>query len=327
MIRKIPTDGMSRDEWLAERRKSLGGSDMGAVLGLNKYRSQYAVWAEKTGLIGETPDNEAMRQGRDLEDYVAQRFCEKSGKPVQRLNYILRNDDAPYLHASIDRRILKESAGLECKTASALSMKNYAGGEFPESYYAQCVTYLAVTGWKRWYLAALVLNKAFFVYQVTTVPDDECPAWCESSVYVSPDEIAALKCCAADFWTDHVETGEPPAPDGAEGTTEMLETIYAGGGGCVELFGRETALAQYFELTGEKNELETRIETIKQTIMQDMGDAESAECGRYSVSWAAQSRSTFDAKAFAKDHPDADLGKYYKQTTFRRFSIKEDKAS
>ena len=107
----------------------------------------------------------------------------------------------------------------------------------------------------------------------------------------------------------------------------MLETIYAGGGGCVELFGRETALAQYFELIGEKKELETRIETIKQTIMQDMGDAESAECGRYSVSWAAQSRSTFDAKAFAKDHPDADLGKYYKQTTFRRFSIKEDKAS
>lgn len=38
----------------------------------------------------------------------------------------------------------------ECKTASALSMKLYAGGEFPESYYAQCVAYLAVTGWERW---------------------------------------------------------------------------------------------------------------------------------------------------------------------------------
>ena len=240
MVTKIPIDGMSREEWLAERRKSLGGSDMGAVLGLNKYRSPYAVWAEKTGLIGETPDNEAMRQGRDLEEYVACRFEEASDKVVRRVNYILRNDDAPHLHANIDRRILKESAGLECKTASALSMKNYVGGEFPESYYAQCVTYLAVTGWKRWYLAALVLNKAFFIYQVTTVPDDECPAWCESSIYVSPDEIAALKRCAADFWTAHVETGEPPAPDGAEGTTEMLETIYAGGGGCVELFGRET---------------------------------------------------------------------------------------
>ena len=28
MVTKIPIDGMSREEWLAERRKSLGGSDM-----------------------------------------------------------------------------------------------------------------------------------------------------------------------------------------------------------------------------------------------------------------------------------------------------------
>lgn len=52
---------------------------------------------------------------------------------------------------------------------------------------------MAVTGWERWYLAALVLNKAFFCYQVTTIADDECPEWCESSVYVSPEELSALK--------------------------------------------------------------------------------------------------------------------------------------
>ena len=67
MVTKIPIDGMSREEWLAERRKSLGGSDMGAVLGLNKYRSPYAVWAEKTGLIGEAPDNEAKHQYKSLD--------------------------------------------------------------------------------------------------------------------------------------------------------------------------------------------------------------------------------------------------------------------
>ena len=112
MVTKIPIDGMSREEWLAERRKSLGGSDMGAVLGLNKYRSPYAVWAEKTGLIGETPDNEAMRQGRDLEEYAACRFEEASDKVVRRVNYILRNDDAPHLLVVDDdtriRNLLKQ---------------------------------------------------------------------------------------------------------------------------------------------------------------------------------------------------------------------------
>lgn len=80
-MQKISTLGMSREEWLEERRKSLGGSDMGAVLGLNRYRSPYTVWAEKTGRIGEEPDNEAMRQGRDLEQYVASRFEEASRLP------------------------------------------------------------------------------------------------------------------------------------------------------------------------------------------------------------------------------------------------------
>ena len=66
-ITKIPTAGMNHNDWLAERRKSLGGSDMGAVLGLNRFRSPYSVWADKTGKLPDTADSEAMRIGRDLE--------------------------------------------------------------------------------------------------------------------------------------------------------------------------------------------------------------------------------------------------------------------
>ena len=66
MLTKISTANMSREDWLAERRHSLGGSDMGAVLGLNRWSSPYSVWAEKTGRLPPKEDNEAMRQGRDL---------------------------------------------------------------------------------------------------------------------------------------------------------------------------------------------------------------------------------------------------------------------
>ena len=325
MIHKISTVSMSREEWLENRKHSLGGSDVGAILGLNHYRSPYTVWAEKTGILPEQPDNEAMRQGRDLEDYVAKRFSEVSKKAVQRMNFILRNDDAPHLHANIDRRILGEDAGLECKTASALSMKNYVGGEFPESYYAQCVAYLAVTGWKRWYLAALVLNKAFFVYQLTTIPDDECPEWCESSVYVSPDELDTLKRCACDFWESYVESNTPPPMDGADATTDALTSIYEGDGSAVELFGRESCLEQYQDLCQQKKALEAEIEQIKQTIMQDMGDAERAACPGWKITWAEQTRRTFDVNAFAKDHPEADLADYFKVSSFRSFKIKKEK--
>ena len=80
MITKIKTD--NRAQWLAERKKSLGGSDMGAVLGMNNYTSPMAVWMDKTGRLPEKEQTEWMRLGTDLEDYVAQRFCEVSGLKV-----------------------------------------------------------------------------------------------------------------------------------------------------------------------------------------------------------------------------------------------------
>ena len=324
-MQKISTRGMSREDWLEERRKSLGGSDIGAVLGLNKYRSPYTVWAEKTGRIGEEPENEAMRVGRDLEPYVASRFEEASRKSVRRMNYLLRREDCPHLHANIDRQVIGESAGLECKTASALNLKRYEGGDFPESYYAQCVTYLAVTGWQRWYLAALVLGKGFYCYQITTIKDDDTPEWCESSVYVSPEEIEAVKRCAEDFWHDYIEADSPPPMDGTDSTTATITRLYEGGGGEVELFGRESLIEQYQYLMSRKKAIEKDADAIKQQLMNDLGDNETGFCGRYTVDWKGQSRSTFDAKAFAKDHPDMDLSSYYKTTNSRKFAVKEDK--
>ena len=73
-IHKISTAGMSHDEWLEHRRRSVGGSDAAAIVGLNGWASPYSVWAEKTGRLPPKEDNEAMRQGRDLEGYVASRW-------------------------------------------------------------------------------------------------------------------------------------------------------------------------------------------------------------------------------------------------------------
>ena len=78
MIR-ISTKGMTREEWLKLRRTGIGGSDAGAICGLNPYSSPMTVYRDKTGDYLEDEDNESMRQGRDLEDYVARRFCEETG--------------------------------------------------------------------------------------------------------------------------------------------------------------------------------------------------------------------------------------------------------
>ena len=75
-ITKISTANMSREDWLVHRRQAIGGSDAATILGLNPYASPYTLWADKTSRLPVQPDNEAMRQGRDLEPYVVRRFEE-----------------------------------------------------------------------------------------------------------------------------------------------------------------------------------------------------------------------------------------------------------
>lgn len=326
MIHTISTTNMTRPEWLEERRNSIGGSELGAILGMNDYCSPYTVWAIKTGLLDEDEDNEAMRQGRDLEDYVAQRFAEKSGYKVRRENAIIRNDAFPYIHANIDRKIIGINAGLECKTANAFSLRKYKGGEFPESYYAQCVTYMAVREFDRYYLAALILGIDFKIYQLTRIPDDTCPEWCESSVYVGDDEIKALRQIAIEFWEENVEKGVPPLMDGKKSTTETLSTIYANStGGEIEFVGRTKALETYEELKAQKKQIEKQQEVIKQFLMDDLGENEVGRCPGFKVTWKPQSRKSFQEAQFQKDYPDIDLSQYFKYTTFRKFDVRGEK--
>lgn len=117
MISKISTRDMSRAEWLAERRKSIGGSDAGAVLGLNEYTSRYSLWAEKTGKVipEDISDREAVRLGNDLEEYVASRFEEATGKKLRRCNYILRNDEYPLHMQTLTALLLARRPDLRLK--------------------------------------------------------------------------------------------------------------------------------------------------------------------------------------------------------------------
>ena len=66
MSKRISTADLSHEDWLRLRKTGIGGSDAGAICGLNPYVSPMGVFCEKTREEVETYDNESMRQGRDL---------------------------------------------------------------------------------------------------------------------------------------------------------------------------------------------------------------------------------------------------------------------
>lgn len=320
MIEKIKTN--THEEWLEERKKSIGGSDVGAILGMNEHSSPYTIWAEKTGKLPPFEGNEWTRLGNDLEGYVAQRFTEASGLKVVNDTATWKNSKYPHLHANIDRKVVGMKAGLECKLTSELNAKKYKGGEFPDKFYAQCVEYLCVTEYERWYLAVLIYGKGIKIYQMTRIKDDTVPEWCEASLYVSDAEIEALAKTTADFWNDYVLTNTPPMADGSKSTSETLRTIYPeSNGDSVSLMAYKTDLILYMNLSMMEDDLKKQKEEIANKIKGFMGEASKGECEEYKVSWTSSVRNTFDNKKFAKDNPGLDLTDYFKSTSVRTFKI------
>lgn len=188
MIKKL--EWADHDEWLAIRKQYIGGSDAGAIVGMNPYKSAYALWAEKTGKVAEFEGNITTEVGAYLEELIARMFEHETGKKVRRCNFTLVNDAYPWAEANVDRMVVGEDAILEIKaTNSPPNMRLIKGGEFPDMWYCQMTHYLAVTGKAKAYLAVLVNCREFKIFELER--DEE--------------EIASLMAAESRFW-DCVKT-------------------------------------------------------------------------------------------------------------------------
>lgn len=305
MITKIATK--NRDEWKSLRRDYIGGSDAASVIGLNPYKSAYSLWAEKTGKIPEFEGNLATDVGTYMEDFIAKKFEQETGKKVRRESRSILNDKYPWAIANYDRLIVGEDAGLECKFTDSINLKKYKGGEYPERFYAQCVHYLALSGKKRWYLAVLIGNKDFKWFCIER--DEE-----EIAALMGEEEKMAM--C--------IKTNTPPAVDGTKSTSDAISTIYPDSDGdIVNLMAYETDLMQYNALSKQIEALEEQKKEMANRVKAFMSTAGKGESNRYKVSWSTSVKKTFDTKAFQADHKDIDLNKYYKTSSYRTFKVTE----
>lgn len=301
----------NHEEWLALRHKYIGGSDAAAVVGLNAYVSPYALWAEKTGRLPGFEGNLATEVGTYLEEFVAQKFAQETGKRVRKSNQSWFNDQYPWAIANIDREIVGEDAGLEIKTTSELNLKKFKGGEYPANYYVQIVHYLAITGKQRWYLAVLIGNREFKWF---TIERDE-------------DEINALMDAEREFKLC-VDNDTPPIADGSSSTADTLTTLYPNSTDeAIGIGTFENDLDDYFRLKEQLEKITETIDGIANRIKAHLQECERGEGEKYKVIWKTQTRSTFDSKKFIADHPELDVSKYFKTSNTRPFRVTEKKGN
>ncbi|MBQ4559992.1 MAG: YqaJ viral recombinase family protein [Tyzzerella sp.] len=305
MKKLVSTLNLLREEWLRYRKQGIGGSDAGAICGFNPYRTAMQVFYDKTSDDIEDIDNEAMRQGRELEDYVAQRFVEETGKKVRRANAMFYDEKNPFMLADVDRMIVGENAGLECKTVSLYMAEHWKDDKVPLSYQMQCYHYMSVCNADRWYVAALIYGREFKVY---TLERDE-------------EIIANLIHLEGDFWTNYVQKRVLPEPDGSKLADSVIAEYYKNADSVIiPLQGFNDKLKRRQELVDLLDKLETEKKQIEQELKIYLGDAEMAENEQYRVSWKNVLTNRIDSTRLKEEEPEI-YKRYQKTSQSRRFQV------
>lgn len=307
------TLNMPREKWSKIRKDGIGGSDIGSIIGVNPYSSPFNVFIDKTtDYVKDLSDNEAVYWGTTLEDIVAKEFEKRTGKKIAKVNAVLASVQTPFAYANIDRRIVGEKAGLECKTTNAFNSKEWENNEIPASYICQCQWYMYVTGYKKWYIACLIGGQKFVWKEIER--DDEL--------------IGYMVERASEFWNNNVLKNEAPPADGSANCTEYIKEKYPEDNGeAIMLTGDYISLIdELMLLKNKKKAFEKDIAEIENQIKQYLGEAEAGMSQKYIVQWRTQNGAPkFNKERLAKDIGAECLAQYYTPSTVRRFSIKENK--
>lgn len=283
-----PLDFVSQEDWHKLRSKGIGGSDIGAILGVNKYRSLVDVYLDKTE-GKKVEDNNAMFWGRILEPIIRAEFQKKHSEEYQ--TYLV-----PYslkygvLRANVDGLIYNNNTQkwgvLEIKTANQFTAKEWSDGVVPQSYYAQVMHYLAVTGLDYAIIVVLIGGSDYREFYIER----------------NEDEVKAIKEVAEDFWNTYIIPQKIPAPDGSDSYSEYQRELLAK----YETFSNRVELDEdmnkLLDESEEKKqqikELEKEVKETEQKLMQLIIDnqADLAESDKYKVKLVTQNRTKVDPK-------------------------------
>ena len=301
-----------------DRTKYIGGSDIGAILGLSRYRSPLEVWMEKTGKEIKQLNSLPLRFGSFAEEFVASEYARSTGFELLHDESIHIHPEHSFMSAHIDRFVLENgsipSRILECKTSNPFALISsgewgeVGSDEVPMTYLCQCIWYMAITNLDRVDLAVLFGNSDFRIYEIAR--DKEL------------ERMVIQK--ATTFWQEHVLKDIPP-PAMSE---QDCHTLFGKGDSSKSIEAKTETLELTKRLQLLNSEIEVReeeISSIKQTIMNQMQEAETLTYqGKVLATWKAPKPSyRLDSKQLEIDHPEIALNYKVPVQNSRRLVIKQ----
>lgn len=317
--------GISHDEWLQERAKGIGSSEVGTILGVNKYETPLELWMRKTGRAPAKEMSEAMDMGHLLEEAAATKFARETGATIKRGtagDWLAVDNDRDFLRVSPDR--LYWEAGqthrprnyriVECKTTSL-----DVDPETPPAYWMMQLQYqMGVMGIKGGALSWL--STAFrFHHGYKLVPFDE-------KFYLN-EMVPRLEY----FWKENILKDIAPTPH----LEKELSLAYPTSKEGVSVQADEQTVEAWSRIKALRTEqgayeaaikaLEDKEGALHAHIKAVMKDAEQlvSPDGKVLVTWkTAKDTEKFDMTRF-KAEQETMFKKYlYTEKGSRRFSVK-----
>lgn len=97
-----PVDQATEPEkWMQLRTTGIGGSDVGAIMGLNKYASPLTVYLSKKDIEG-FKGNAATEWGHILEDPIRKKASEELGISICTVPGMYTSNEYPFMNANLD---------------------------------------------------------------------------------------------------------------------------------------------------------------------------------------------------------------------------------
>ncbi|HNN29830.1 MAG TPA: YqaJ viral recombinase family protein [Agitococcus sp.] len=311
----------ARIDWLKGRQTGIGGSEIAAICGLNQYKTPMQIWESKVNPVQDEETSQPAYWGTVLEEVVAKEYAKRTGYKVQRVNTQMRHPDFNFAIANIDRAVINPDISgnvrwkdgklttdriLECKTANGFMAKQWgeAGSDqVPDSYLIQCQWYLGITGASVCDLAVLIGGQDFRIYTINRDDDlindllqQGAAFWELVKNNIAPDPINYPE--AVKKWANSDTTLSVQADDSLIDDLEQIQSIKA-----------------------QVKELEAQEDEIKARVVYALKEAETLIYQGVKVATCkTQTRTSFDSKAFEKDHPDL-YAQYKKQSSTRVLRI------
>ena len=322
----------SEEDWLEQRKTCIGGSDVGAILGLNHYKSALQVYKEKVDNNRQNlSGNVYIKKGNDLESLVRSKYVAEyakeylEGRVVKHPNFIIYNEDYPWLHINLDGVLVLEDdfLGVMCSETILNEIKfvsewaeqtwftddEYQG--IPASYYAQVQTYMLVTGINKTLISPL-MDKSWTVKHTMIYKDEEF--------------INLIIRETKQFFNYNMNYKIPPALNTELDKEDIVEKLEENQGfkAVTPSEDFDNKVAEYLKLENEIKELDKIKSKYKDEIvnLHLQGHVSASNLNIVSVSKFTTSR--FDTTAFKKAN-EAMYKDYLKESESLKITIKRKK--